>query len=65
MSGKCDRLLRLWGGGDRLKLFRADLHEDGSFDAAVQGCDGVFHVAASMDAIVQPTHHDCKLCFLI
>ncbi|XP_076938375.1 putative anthocyanidin reductase [Bidens hawaiensis] len=51
----CDRLLKLWRGGDRLKLFKADLHEDGSFDEAVRGCDGVFHVAASMDVIVKPT----------
>ncbi|KAL0362771.1 UNVERIFIED_CONTAM: Calcium/calmodulin-regulated receptor-like kinase [Sesamum calycinum] len=34
---------------DRLRLFRADLLEDGSFDEAVIGCDGVFHVAASME----------------
>ncbi|KAK7268024.1 hypothetical protein RIF29_20707 [Crotalaria pallida] len=25
------------------------LHEEGSFDEAVKGCDGVFHVAASME----------------
>ncbi|KAL0306431.1 UNVERIFIED_CONTAM: Dihydroflavonol 4-reductase, partial [Sesamum radiatum] len=36
-------------GRDRLRLFRADLLEDGSFDEAVIGCDGVFHVAASME----------------
>jgi nucleoside-diphosphate-sugar epimerase len=38
----------LWKGGDQLRFFRADLHEEGSFDEAVKGCDGVFHVAASM-----------------
>ncbi|KZV55977.1 dihydroflavonol-4-reductase [Dorcoceras hygrometricum] len=38
-----------WEGGDRLSLFKADLREDGSFDEAVQGCDGVYHVAASME----------------
>ncbi|XP_076895670.1 putative anthocyanidin reductase [Bidens hawaiensis] len=54
----CDRLLKLWRGGDRLKLFKADLHEEGSFDEAVRGCDGVFHVAASMDVIVKPTDDD-------
>ncbi|CAK9142316.1 unnamed protein product [Ilex paraguariensis] len=41
-------LLTSWGGGDRLRLFRADLEEEGSFDEAVKGCYGVFHVAASM-----------------
>ncbi|CAI8617511.1 unnamed protein product [Vicia faba] len=41
-------LLSLWKGGDQLKIFRADLLEEGSFDEAVKGCVGVFHVAASM-----------------
>ncbi|KEH30759.1 putative anthocyanidin reductase isoform X1 [Medicago truncatula] len=41
-------LLSLWKGGDQLRFFRADLHEEGSFEEAVKGCDGVFHVAASM-----------------
>ncbi|XP_024161162.1 putative anthocyanidin reductase [Rosa chinensis] len=45
---KCLHLLSLWAGTDRLRLFRADLQEEGSFDEAVKGCDGVFHVAASM-----------------
>lgn len=34
---------------DRLRLFRADLREEGSFDEVVKGCDGVFHVATSME----------------
>ncbi|KDP39033.1 hypothetical protein JCGZ_00790 [Jatropha curcas] len=42
-------LLSLWNGGDRLRLFKADLAEEGSFDEAIKGCDGVFHVAASME----------------
>ncbi|KAK7262661.1 hypothetical protein RJT34_30236 [Clitoria ternatea] len=42
-------LLSLWKGGDQLRFFQADLHEEGSFDEAVKGCDGVFHVAASME----------------
>ncbi|CAJ2650444.1 unnamed protein product [Trifolium pratense] len=41
-------LLSLWKGGDQLRIFRADLQEEGSFDDAVKGCVGVFHVAASM-----------------
>ncbi|KVH90382.1 NAD-dependent epimerase/dehydratase [Cynara cardunculus var. scolymus] len=31
---------------ERLHLFQADLLMDGSFDAVVQGCDGVFHTAS-------------------
>ncbi|CAK7338327.1 unnamed protein product [Dovyalis caffra] len=50
--GKSLHLLSLWRGGDRLTLFKADLQEDGSFDEAVKDCDGVFHVAASMEFCV-------------
>ncbi|KAL5131175.1 Dihydroflavonol 4-reductase [Glycine soja] len=39
----------LWKGGDQLRFFQADLHEEGSFDEAVKGCVGVFHIAASME----------------
>ncbi|KAL5548229.1 hypothetical protein UlMin_003460 [Ulmus minor] len=46
---KCLHLSSLWTGSDRLRLFKADLNEEGSFDEAVKGCDGVFHVAASME----------------
>ncbi|XP_038691693.1 putative anthocyanidin reductase isoform X2 [Tripterygium wilfordii] len=42
-------LLSLWTGTDRLRLFQADLEQEGSFDEAVKGCHGVFHVAASME----------------
>ncbi|KAJ4843818.1 hypothetical protein Tsubulata_014020 [Turnera subulata] len=48
-SAKLLHLISLWGGGERLRLFKADLQEEGSFDEAVEGCDGVFHVAASME----------------
>ncbi|XP_062170309.1 putative anthocyanidin reductase [Alnus glutinosa] len=41
-------LLSLWTSSERLRLFRADMQEEGSFDEAVKGCNGVFHVAASM-----------------
>lgn len=33
---------------DRLELVRGDLMEPGSFDAAVDGCDGVLHTAAAV-----------------
>ncbi|XP_008244331.1 PREDICTED: dihydroflavonol-4-reductase isoform X1 [Prunus mume] len=46
---KCSHLLSLWTNTDRLRLFQADLGKEGSFDEAVKGCDGVFHVAASME----------------
>ncbi|KAK1582744.1 hypothetical protein Q3G72_017818 [Acer saccharum] len=38
-----------WTGSDRLRLFQADLQVEGSFDEAVKGCNGVFHVAACME----------------
>lgn len=46
---KASHFLESWQGRVRLSLFRADLLEDGSFDEAVRGCDGVFHVSASME----------------
>ncbi|XP_071708206.1 phenylacetaldehyde reductase-like [Rutidosis leptorrhynchoides] len=36
-------LLRFDGAKERLHLFKANLRKDGSFDAAVEGCVGVFH----------------------
>ncbi|KAF7833893.1 putative anthocyanidin reductase [Senna tora] len=52
--GKSVQLLSVWRNSDRLRLFQADLGEEGSFDDAVQGCDGVFHVAASMQFNLLP-----------
>ncbi|KAM0008931.1 putative cinnamyl-alcohol dehydrogenase [Helianthus debilis subsp. tardiflorus] len=43
---KTEHLLKLDGAKERLHLFQADLLEEGSFDAAVNGCDGVFHTAS-------------------
>ncbi|GKV45763.1 hypothetical protein SLEP1_g52812 [Rubroshorea leprosula] len=57
--GKALHLLSLWAGGDRLRLFRADMLEEGSFDDAVKGCDGVFHVAASMEFDI-PTNENVE-----
>ncbi|KAL3645476.1 hypothetical protein CASFOL_010656 [Castilleja foliolosa] len=54
---KASHMLERWQSMEqRLSLFRADLHEDGSFDDAVRGCDGVFHVAASMELGVPAVH---------
>ncbi|VVB08870.1 unnamed protein product [Arabis nemorensis] len=45
-----------WKENERLRLFQADLQDDGSFDDAVKGCDGVFHVAASMEFDLSSDH---------
>lgn len=39
-------LWKLEGAKERLRLVRADLMVDGSFDAAIMGCNGVFHTAS-------------------
>ncbi|XP_054823210.1 tetraketide alpha-pyrone reductase 2-like [Prosopis cineraria] len=39
-------LWELRGARERLKMLRAELLEEGSFDEAIQGVDGVFHTAA-------------------
>ncbi|KAH6797498.1 Rossmann-fold superfamily protein [Perilla frutescens var. hirtella] len=60
---KASHFLELWQGRDRLSLFRADLLEDGSFDEAVRGCDGVFHVSASMEFGV-PASQNLDNCYV-
>ncbi|CAL5384924.1 unnamed protein product [Camellia sinensis] len=45
-KSKVSYLLDLPKAGTHLTLWKADLLEEGSFDDAIQGCDGVFHVAA-------------------
>ena len=49
---KVDHLLKLDGAKERLQLFKADLLEEGSFDSAVEGCDGVFHAASPVRFVV-------------
>ncbi|XP_021754796.1 putative anthocyanidin reductase [Chenopodium quinoa] len=46
---KASYLKTKWENEDRLKLIKADLQDEGSFDEALENCDGVFHVAASME----------------
>ncbi|XP_021300860.1 dihydroflavonol 4-reductase-like [Herrania umbratica] len=46
---KVKHLLELPKADENLTLRKADLMEDGSFDEAVRGCLGVFHVATPMD----------------
>jgi nucleoside-diphosphate-sugar epimerase len=41
-----DHLVALDGAKERLKLFQANLLDEGSFDALIQGADGVFHMAS-------------------
>ncbi|KAK8582132.1 hypothetical protein V6N12_072327 [Hibiscus sabdariffa] len=48
---KTQHLLALEGAEERLKLFKADLLEEGSYDYVVKGCEGVFHTAS-------PFYHD-------
>ncbi|XP_050142113.1 phenylacetaldehyde reductase-like isoform X2 [Malus sylvestris] len=45
-TNKTEHLLSLDGAKERLHLFKADLLEEGSFDAVVDGCVGVFHTAS-------------------
>ncbi|XP_068642815.1 dihydroflavonol 4-reductase [Aristolochia californica] len=46
---KTKHLLDLPGATERLKLWKADLDDEGSFDEAINGSNGVFHVATPMD----------------
>lgn len=46
---KVSQFRSVWSGGNRLNVFKSNLDEEGSFDEAVKGCYGVFHVAASME----------------
>ncbi|OMO56316.1 NAD-dependent epimerase/dehydratase [Corchorus olitorius] len=42
-------LTSLPGANEKLKIFRADLSDPDSFDAAIEGCKGVIHVATPID----------------
>nr|BBA68556.1 dihydroflavonol 4-reductase [Nemophila menziesii] len=46
---KVKPLLELPNAKTNLKLYRAEMSEEGSFDEAIEGCHGVFHVATPMD----------------
>ena len=50
---KVEHLLKLEGAKERLKLIKANLLEEGSFDSAVDGCDGVFHTASPVSLTVK------------
>uniref|UniRef100_A0A5B7ABQ7 Dihydroflavonol 4-reductase n=1 Tax=Davidia involucrata TaxID=16924 RepID=A0A5B7ABQ7_DAVIN len=42
-------LTNLPGASEKLQVFNADLEQPDSFDAAIEGCVGVFHVAHPID----------------
>ena len=42
-------LTSLQGASERLQIFHADLSNPKSFEAAIEGCTGVFHVATPVD----------------
>nr|AOV62763.1 dihydroflavonol reductase 1 [Morus alba] len=46
---KVKHLLELPKAKSNLTLWKADLAEEGSFNEAIKGCNGVFHVATPMD----------------
>ncbi|KAK6241464.1 NAD-dependent epimerase/dehydratase - like 10 [Theobroma cacao] len=50
---KLAHLWRLEGAKERLRLVRAELLEEGSFDDAIMGCQGVFHTASPAE-ILEP-----------
>lgn len=55
---KTEHLRALDGATERLHLFKANLLEEGSFDAGVEGCDGVFHTASPFYyAVTDPQVH--------
>jgi len=43
---KVEHLWKLEGATGRLELVQADLMEENSFDNAIMGCKGVFHIAS-------------------
>lgn len=45
---KAAHLWALPGAKERLELVKADLLTEGSYDAAVSGCEGVFHTATAL-----------------
>ncbi|XP_057865888.2 putative anthocyanidin reductase isoform X2 [Cryptomeria japonica] len=55
---KCGPVLNLPGAQERLKLFQTDLLEEGSFDSAVEGCQGVFHLASPVAGDKENTPED-------
>ncbi|OVA13166.1 NAD-dependent epimerase/dehydratase [Macleaya cordata] len=55
---KVAHLLKLQADNSDLKIFRADLTNEGSFDAAIAGCNIVFHVATPVNFDSQDPESD-------
>ncbi|CDP18887.1 unnamed protein product [Coffea canephora] len=56
---KTQHLATLAGAKERLHLFSANLLEEGSFDAIVEGCEGVFHTASPVQlSVSNPEMHN-------
>lgn len=53
----------LKGAKERLKIFEADLTVEGSFDEAIKGVDGVFHIASRVTLCVDS--NDLVKCSLL
>ncbi|KAF2293456.1 hypothetical protein GH714_001919 [Hevea brasiliensis] len=51
---KTEHLRALDGAKERLCLFKANLLEEGSFDSAIDGCEGVFHPACPLFYTTDP-----------
>lgn len=63
---KTEHLRALDGATERLHLFKANLLEEGSFDAAIDGCEGVFHTASPFyHAVTDPQVHSHIISILI
>ncbi|KAE8653849.1 oxidoreductase family protein [Hibiscus syriacus] len=50
-------LKEMKGAKERLKIFKADLMEEGSFDDNIQGVHGVFHTASP---VLVPYDHNVQ-----
>lgn len=51
-------LWKLDGAKERLKVLKADLMVEGSFDDAINGVDGVFHTASP---VVAPSNSNIQV----
>ena len=64
-TAKTEHLKRLEGAKERLHLFKADLMEEGSFDSAIAGCEGVFHAASPVNFNVTDPQVSLILSFIL
>ena len=57
-------LSKLESASENLKLFKADLLDYNSMLSAIEGCNGVFHVASPVPSTTVPNPEACILCIL-